>query len=248
MRFFAEPVPSGSTVIEFVPLSDQGRRYQESFVVRLGDADNAGLLRLDAAARLLQDIATDDWVDTGVVSDDTWVVRRTAIRYLRSMRWPRYLDAVTLTTWCGGTGAAWAERRTNIVVGDALVLEAAALWVPIDRTGHPVRMRPNFFEIYGESARERKVSGRVSVPVIAEDAESRPWPLRRADLDIVGHVNNAAVWQAVSEVIPTPVASVSVIHHASIEAGDDVTFLCAPGELWLCVEGVVKVSAQYEQE
>jgi acyl-ACP thioesterase len=233
-------------VIEFVPLSDQGRRYQESFVVRLGDANEVGLLRLDAAARFLQDVATDDWVDTGVVSDDTWVVRRTALHFAAEARWPRYLDEVTLTTWCGGTGAAWAERRTNVVVGDTLVLEAAALWVPIDRTGHPVRMRSNFFEIYGESARERKVSGRVGVPVISEAAVSRLWPLRRADLDIVGHVNNAAVWQAVSEMIPTPVANVTVIHHASIEFGDDVTLLSVPGELWLCVEGVVKVSAQYE--
>ncbi|MGA2124367.1 MAG: acyl-ACP thioesterase domain-containing protein, partial [Acidimicrobiales bacterium] len=217
----------------------------EEYVIRLGDVDEQGLLRLDGAARFLQDVATDDWTDTGVVSDDTWVVRRTALRLVEGGRWPRYLDRVGLTTWCGGTGAAWAERRTNLDFDGVLAMEAAALWVPVDPSGHPVRMRGSFYAVYGEQARSRKVSGRVSSPPIPEDAQRRPWVLRDADLDIIGHVNNAAVWQAVSEVVKAPVREVSVTHHASIERDDEVTLITAPGAVWLSVKGVAKVSAQY---
>lgn len=172
-------------------------------------------------------------------------MRRTAVRLAEGARWPRYLDDIALTTWCGGVGAAWAERRTNVEFEGQLLLEVAALWVPIDPAGHPIRLRESFFETYGQSCRERKVSGRVTTPVIPENAQYRPWPLRGSDLDIVGHVNNAAIWQAVSEIAKPPLQLVSVTHHSSIERDDEVTLVSAPGLLWLLVEGTVRVSAQY---
>ncbi len=238
---------SDPAAIEFVPLGPDGRRFTEEYIIRLGDADEKGLLRLDGAARFLQDVGTDDWTDTGVQSDVTWVVRRTSLRLVEGGRWPRYLDHVMLTTWCGGTGAAWAERRTNFEFEDVLALEAVALWVPIDLAGHPVRMRESFFDVYGEEARQRKVSGRVTMPPVPENAAVRAWPLRDSDLDIVQHVNNAAVWQAVSEIVKSPVSQISVTHHASIERDDEVLLFDAPGALWLTVGGDVKVSARFQE-
>lgn len=234
-------------VIEFVELGDRGRRYSGQFRVRLGDADANGIIRLDGVARVLQDVATDDWEDTGLESTDTWVVRRTTIRVASGGRWPRYKERMTVTTWCGGTGAAWAERRTNVSAEGELLVEAVALWVPVDPSGHPVRIKPAFFDVYGDAMRGRKVSGRVAAPVVAEDAQLLAWPLRRADLDIVGHVNNAAVWQAVTEVVTTSVSWVSVVHHGAVESGHDVEIAHVPGSLWLLVDGEVRVSAEYAQ-
>jgi len=230
---------------EFVAPSKVGRSFSGAFPVRLGDADSTGVVRLDGIARFLQDVATDDWDDTGIEASDTWVVRRTAIRVAPGGRWPRYKECLTLTTWCSGYGAAWAERRTDISVGGSLLLEAAALWVPVDPSGHPVRLRPLFFEVYGESVAGRKVSGRVPAPVVIEGASRRPWPLRRADLDIVGHVNNAAVWQAVTEVVTGQVEQVVVVHHGPVESGHDVILANGPGALWLLVDAEVRVSAAF---
>jgi acyl-ACP thioesterase len=234
-------------VIEFVALTDLGRRYSGQFRVRLGDADAQGVIRLDGIARVLQDVATDDWEDTGLESSDTWVVRRTTIRVAEGGRWPRYKEVMTVTTWCGGTGAAWAERRTNISVHGELLVEAVALWVPVDPSGHPVRIKPAFFDVYGEAMQGRKVSGRIAPAIVAEDAQLLPWPLRRADLDIVGHVNNAAVWQAVTEVVTTPVSWVGVVHHGAVENGHDVQIAHVPGSLWLLVDGEVRVAAEYAE-
>ena len=232
-------------MIEFVPQSTTGRRFSATFRVRLGDADANGVLRLDGLARLLQDIATDDWDDAGIASTDNWVVRRTAVRVVKGGRWPRYKEDLTVTTWCGGVGAAWAERRTDIMVGARRLVEAAALWVPIDPTGHPLRIKPEFFAVYGAAVAGRKVPGRVSSTAVPEGARSRPWPLRRADLDIVGHVNNAAVWQAVTEVVDGPVTEVVVTHHGPVESGHEVTLVSAPGSLWLLVDDAVRVSASF---
>ena len=234
-------------MIEFVAPSGRGRHYSGQFRVRLGDSDASGVIRLDGVARILQDVATDDWEDTGLESTDTWVVRRTTIRVADGGRWPRYKELLTVTTWCGGSGAAWAERRTNISAHGLLLVEAVALWVPVDPTGQPVRIKPAFYDVYGEATQGRKVSGRIPVAVVAEDARFLAWPLRRADLDIVGHVNNAAVWQAVTEVVTTPVAWVSVIHHGAVESGHEVQIAHAPGSLWLLVDGQVRVAAEYAQ-
>lgn len=230
---------------EFIPLTSQGRRFHEEFVVRLGDSDPRGQLRVDALARLLQDIATDDWADGGVGGDDTWLVRRTALRWV-GPSWPTYLNRVTLTTWCSGTGPAWAERRTDLAVDGVTLVETEALWVPVNQAGQPVRLRESFFRLYGESARARRVSGRVSASEVPEGADRRPWTLRASDLDLVGHVNNAALWQAVTEVVAAPARFVAVIHHGSIERDDKVVLASSPGSLWLLVDDVVRVSASYE--
>ncbi len=234
-------------MIEFVAPSGRGRHYSGQFPVRLGDADESGILRLDGVARVLQDVATDDWEDSGLESSDTWVVRRTAVRVAEGGHWPHYKEVLTVTTWCAGVGAAWAERRTDIASRGQLLVEVAALWVPVDFTGHPVRIKPAFHDVYGEAFQGRKVSGRVPAPDVAEGAQFLAWPLRRADLDVVGHVNNAAIWQAVTEVVTTPVSWVSVTHHGAVESGHDVRIAHVPGSLWLLVDGQIRVSAEYAE-
>ncbi|MFM2076244.1 MAG: hypothetical protein RJA49_134, partial [Actinomycetota bacterium] len=52
-----------------------GRVYHGTGVVRLGDSSPGGRARLDAIARLLQDVADDDARDAGF-GDFAWVVRR----------------------------------------------------------------------------------------------------------------------------------------------------------------------------
>ena len=232
-------------MIEFVALPGEGRRYCTQYKVRLGDVGADGSLRLDGVARLLQDVATDDWDESGLDTDDHWVVRRTALRLAEGGRWPRYKELLTLTTWCGGVGAAWAERRTNIEVAGQVVLEASALWVPIDATGHPVRISAEFMRIYGETIQGRKVSSRVPAPEVAPDAGGRVWPLRLADLDVIGHVNNAAIWQAITEVTGGGTSYVEVTHHGALELGDEVTLLSTNHAAWLSVGGVVQVAAEF---
>jgi len=234
-------------MVEFVPLSDHGRRYTSEVIVRLSDADPSGALRLDGVARFLQDVATEDWEDSGIGSADTWVVRRTVLRRVGE-QWPLMSQRLTLTTWCSGVGAAWAERRTNVAFDTDVVLEAASLWVPVDPSGHPVRLRPAFFDVYGEACQGRKVSGRVAMSAPGAAAAIRPWPLRRADLDVVGHVNNAAVWQALSEVVDVPVDVVELIHHGPVENGHDVRLAHEPGAMWLLVNDDVRVSAHFSVE
>ena len=83
---------------EFVPRPTTGRLYSHERRVRLSDAGPDAGLRLDGVARYLQDAATDDWADSGLSPEGTWVVRRTALQVASGGRWPRLGETVAVGT------------------------------------------------------------------------------------------------------------------------------------------------------
>ncbi|HEX7166201.1 MAG TPA: acyl-ACP thioesterase domain-containing protein [Acidimicrobiales bacterium] len=183
----------------FVPLPSTGRRFSRSREVRLGDATLRGRLRLDALARYLQDVANDDAREVLGEAANPWVVRRTE---LEVERWPALGETVELTTFCGGTGGRWAERRTTVRGDRGGHVEAASLWVHVDMaTGRPAPLPPGFVETWGEPYGTRRVSGRLVHPAPPADAPSGAWVFRATDYDVMGHVNNAAYWAVAEEVL-----------------------------------------------
>lgn len=187
----------GATGHEMVPLPDHGRRFTAERRVRWGDTDRFRRLRLDAAARYLQDVANDDTRDVGLDPGAPWLVRRTVFEVVAPIRLG---EVVTLTTFSGGFGSRWAERRTSLVGSGGGHMEAASLWVFVNPvTGRPARLSAEFHATYDEAAGGRTVSARLRHGPPPDDAMSRPWPLRATDLDGLAHVNNAATWSAVEE-------------------------------------------------
>ena len=200
-------VTSAPQPCELVPLPTTGRIHRNEGVVRLGDVDRHGHLRLDGIARVLQDVSRDDTRDAALdrADTDSWVVRRTTIEIRAPLRFDeRYRSA----TFCGGVGPRWAERRVTLSQESGGHVEAAALWVAVDQTsGRPRRLSDGFHKIWASAAQGRKVSARRRIPdpdAVGSDGngiERRPWPLRRSDIDILDHVNNAAAWVAIDDEI-----------------------------------------------
>lgn len=183
-----------------VPLPDRGRTFSASRRVRLGDVSPNGRLRLDALAEYVQDVSNDDTVDAGLRDDMAWVVRRTVVEVHAEARLREQLE---LTTFCGGTGGRWAERRV-VVRGDrGAHIETATLWVHLDlSTGRPIPLPAQFHELYDEAAGGRTVRARLrhGSPDLSHPGISRaPWPLRFCDFDVMDHVNNAVSWAALEE-------------------------------------------------
>jgi acyl-ACP thioesterase len=209
---------------ELVPLPEQGRRFSRERTVRLADTTASGRLRLDALARYLQDVAGDDVVDAGI--EGPWVMRRLAVE-LGDL--PRFRDTVQLVTFCSGTGSRWAERRTILLVDGRTAAESVAIWVYVDPgSGRPVPLEDWFFDLYGEAAGGRTVSGRLRLPAPVADASARPWPLRVTDFDVLGHVNNAAHWEPVEDELARVAAGARITaaeleHKAAVEPGEELT-------------------------
>ena len=182
-----------------IAVPDHGRVFSTQRRVRLGDITTTGRLRLDALARYLQDVSNDDTADSGLTDPWDWLVRRTEIVV---EAWPRLDDLVTLTTFCGGLGPRWAERRVQVVSASGAVIDAATIWVSMDRdTGRPRPLSDSFHEIFAATARGRRVSARLDTPEIGDNHESLAWSVRASDLDVLGHVNNTNYWAGVEELL-----------------------------------------------
>jgi acyl-ACP thioesterase len=185
-------------------LPSTGRVHWGSSRVRLGDARPGGRARFDALARLLQDVAEEDARTAGLPGRVGWMVRRT---HLSVRRFPRLGEELELATFCSATGSRWAERTTVVVGEHGAKAAARAVWVALDpTTGKPVRLGEPFFSVYGPSAAGRRATLRLTLPAPPPEASGRPWPLRRADLDVWGHANNAVAWAAVEDALPEELA------------------------------------------
>jgi acyl-ACP thioesterase len=236
---------------EFVPVGEHDRRFVSSRRIRLGDARPDGSVRLDALARYAQDIATDDAADSGL-TDDTgyWVLRRIvgAVSGRMSLG-----EMVEVTTFCGGSGARWAERRTSVVGAGGGSVELAGVWVHVDQTtGAPLPVPTNFHEVYGEGTR-RRVRARLEHPAPPPPphmTSTRVWPLRATDFDVLGHVNNTVYWAAVEDSLAvgldSAVTRIEMEYRGGVDPGDTVELVVAddgPIRLWFTVAGAVRASA-----
>ena len=175
-----------------------GRTFSGQRRVRLGDCSPGGRLRLDAAARYLQDLSDDDTRDAGFARM-TWVVRRTVLDVLQ---FPTYLEPLDTVTWCSGLGSRWAERRVEIESAGGGVVRSSTLWVHLDAdTLRPASLTGEFDEVFAPSAAGRSVSSRLTLAGPPAGIELTPWPVRFVDFDVMDHINNAVAFVVVEEVL-----------------------------------------------
>src|SRR5580693_8238273 len=154
----------------FRPDPPRGRVFTTTRQVRSTDVIPAGRLRLDALARYLQQAAEDDVSDAGWDGSYFWLLRRVA---LAIRGYPAHRERISLRTYCSATGPRWAERTTVVSGAGGDLIQSIAIWVA--------------------------VSARLAHPGPPEPAAGRPWPLRAADFDTAGHVNNSIHWAAVED-------------------------------------------------
>jgi acyl-ACP thioesterase len=179
---------------------EEGRIYTSTRRIRLSDMDARGRLRLDAVARYLQDVASDDVDETGWgAPEHLWVVRRTRIDVLAPFLRDRMVE---LATWCSGLAPSAAGRRTSLVGDAGGRIEVDSAWIHLGPDGRPARLDDRF-GVYAQAAAGRRVATRLVLPDPPADAPRTGWPLRAADVDLMGHLNNAVHWAAVEELLPS---------------------------------------------
>lgn len=229
------------------------RVYRSSRRIRLADAGPDGRLRLDAAARYAQDVASDDVEDAGIDDGDSvWVVRRTTLDVLVPFRQD---SRVELSTWSDGMGAHWAARRTSIAGDAGGRIELNTAWVYASRLSmRPARVPPTYPEIYGLSDTPRLSATRLTLAAEPpRDVSHRPWPLRASDVDVLGHANNAVHWEAVEDEFARcerPVSTLSALleYRSALDLGATVE-LCALHSdhgfrLWLVSDSACAAAAE----
>jgi len=207
--------------------------------VRLSDTDASGRLRLDAVARYLQDVASDDVADAGWASDEhVWVVRRTELELVAPFSGD---ESVALATWCSGVGASAAARRTTIAGDRGGRVEAEVVWIHLGRDLAPLRLPQRFHDVYSPAAEGHRVSTKLTLRAPADRA-TRSWPLRATDIDLLGHVNNAVYWSAVEEAL-WPLGRAVLEYRKPIDLGDEVELAAGDGRLAFLVGAELRAVA-----
>lgn len=240
---------------EMIDAPGVGRTFSIEDRVRLNDSSPDGHLRLDALVRYSQTLSNDDTNDAGLEEDLAWVARSTVIDVLR----PAAVDeALTLTTFCGGLGRTWAERRVSVHGEAGSLYEVATLWVSIEPEAlRPRRLSEQFLEIYSPSTQGRKVSSRqrISRPSgeLMASGERLHWTSRWTDFDRFGHMNNVVYWSAVQQAIgggAEPGTRLLIEHGAGVEPDDHTEMVVdrSDGRLrlwWLGLNSEGELSNQY---
>jgi acyl-ACP thioesterase len=224
------------------------RIFRASRSIRLSDTDATGRLRLDAVARYLQDIASDDWEDAGFgESDSAWAVRRTELDVVV----PFATDTrVELETWCSGVAGSSAARRYSLTGDRGGRIDAESIWVHLDLSLRPKRLDERFLAVYGASANGRRAPTRFTLAA-PDELHGERWPLRATDVDRLGHVNNAAYWAPVEQAWPERLdrqLRATLEYRKPIDLGEPVELALNGRALWLVVDGDVRAAARVEEQ
>jgi len=211
--------------------------------ISLSDTDANGRLRLDAIARYLQDIASEDWLDAGFDHDShVWVVRRTQLTVHELFR-PE--DWIGIETWCSGVAGSAASRRYSIRGEAGGRVEAESIWIHLDHDLRPKRLGDEFLRVYGESAAGNRAQTRFTLPMPHRVGRA-PWSFRATDVDRLGHINNAAYWVAVEDRwagrLRGPLRA-ALEYRQPIDLGEPVELLEGHETLWLVVGDEIRAAA-----
>ena len=198
--------------------------FRQSYDVRYDECNVFGYVTPAALLRYLQDIAGLDAARVQLITNGTWVARRTVIEFgsqsvparakLEIETYPMGFSKVTahraydLRLLPAGTFTANTVSDEPIDRPTPLI-QARTLWVFLDEQGHPARIPASFYNFW-------QVNGPRPQP--RPEAEWPPFPERTprqclaqvgfSDLDVMGHMNNAAyvehlddaAWQAFQQI------------------------------------------------
>ncbi|WP_433657662.1 acyl-[acyl-carrier-protein] thioesterase [Nocardia sp. CA-128927] len=210
------------------PCPDGHTAFESAWPVRLADTDTEQRLRLDAIARYAMDLGYEHLqaVDDGDLHP-AWLVSRTVIDVLHPIE---FGDRVQLRRWPSALSNRWFTARIQIRSEQGGLAEVEQFLINVDPVaGRPARMTDRFMASMLAVTTDHRLRWKPALQQITDTTPSpTPFPLRVADFDRYGHVNNAIHWQAVEEGLAnhptahtTPYRAI-VEHVGAITVGNEV--------------------------
>lgn len=178
--------------------------YSEHFEVRASEVDTNGKITLSSVCSLFQEVAGNHALLLNFDITDlhkqglTWVLHRMDIRI---NRFPKWRESITIETWPAAGDSLRAYRNYRILdeKGNELA-SCLSYWMMISmKSRRPVRMTEDILNTR-LSDRENVLPVRSDkIPKVEEAESQKEIPVRRSDLDMNQHVNNARYLEWMSE-------------------------------------------------
>ncbi|GAA4641873.1 acyl-ACP thioesterase domain-containing protein [Gordonia humi] len=208
----------------------QARTYERTYRLRMEDVNPAMGVRLDAVARLLQNIAMD-MIDESAwgATNPFWIVRRNVIDVLEPITWP---GDVHVERWCEATSSRWVGMRqrltgTPTATGFADAdrptgrVETSSFCINVTRDGRPSRIDDDVLADWNRDVTDVRYKWKAMAPATPDDIDGPPatrsFALRTTDFDAFGHMNNVAYWHAVDAALADRPTLTAQPHRAVIE-------------------------------
>lgn len=151
-----------------------------------GHVNNAAIVDYLQEARVafLRGGPASDMLDSGIVVVSHQVEYRKAIEYSD--------DGVRVWLGVAGLGAARLTIAYDIFQAGELTVRARTLLCPFDFDAQaPTRIRPDYRRFFDAHRMDAEPFSELAVPTLDGRGTRIPLPVRWADLDSYGHVNNA---------------------------------------------------------
>lgn len=179
------------------------QRHTVRYRVRFDEAGADGNLRPSGLLRYAQDLAWQHSEAAGFDRDwyasrgTYWLVRLAALRIAADVPYGASLDSSTEVT---GWRRVWARRHTVFRLDDGTVAaDADTDWVLLTTEGRPARIPDEISRHFAPDAIYRPDSVRLSQKPPACDRIEVT--VRAADVDPLGHLNNAAYLDVIDEAV-----------------------------------------------
>lgn len=178
-------------------LTSVDRIREEPFQVRTYETDAGGLVKVAGLCNYLQEAAGSHAAELGISIDDlgrenkTWVLSQLRLNLAKL---PKPGDRILIRTWPSGIDRLFALRDFEILDYERQVLvKATSLWLIIDRTTRRPSRLPDFVTrlVRTNTPRVLTANSSLQLPGPNHVTHSAGLMVRKSDLDINGHVNNA---------------------------------------------------------
>lgn len=191
-------------------------------------------LRPDGLLKLLVDASmrNTDEVD-GNVKGYNWILYRWFINTYENIE---YKDEIEIETFSRKIDRFYAFRNFHIYKNGNKVLEADCKWILVSDEGNIARITPEVAEKYGQY--EGFEMPRVEVKKLDSYSDKEAIKIRKADIDINGHVNNSNYLQYIFDVVNNDkkIKNIDIVYKKELRYGDqaeifyqqdEVSFECA---------------------
>src|SRR5579875_3384106 len=206
--------------------------FDREWPLRVADIDRTGRLRLDSAARHIQDIGQDQLREMGFEeTHPLWIVRRTMVDLVRPIE---FNDMLRMRRWCSGTSNRWCEMRVRIDGRKGGLMESEAFWININReTQGPARIADDFIEGLRRTTNVDRLRWKAYLRAGSRDdaLEIHEYPVRVTDIDLFDHMNNSVYWSVIEEYLAshpellTAPLRTTIEHDAPVALGDKLEII-----------------------
>ncbi|SMO91277.1 acyl-[acyl-carrier-protein] thioesterase [Gracilimonas mengyeensis] len=182
-------------------------KYSESFKIRASEVDTRGKATLPALCSLFQEVAGNNALQLNFditqlhEQNLTWVLHRMDIHI---ERFPDWRETITIETWPAAGDALRAYRDYRILDEEGNQIGAClSYWMMINlETRRPTRMPKEILEMGLETEEHVLPIKTDRLNPMDEFDDSREFTVRKSDLDMNRHVNNARYVEWMMEPLP----------------------------------------------